>query len=518
MSPQQNEQFEQLAAGYFDGTLDDVQAQRFVELLHSDDRRVQRFAELAQLHQMIASEIAYAKQAERFDLNRTPSDSASASAMAELLGNYVDGRDTPIDFTTWRETQKTTRNSKRHKTLTNRWILGSAIAAMLVLAGMLAVVFSGGDTPEQPYTDNTPNMPSKPASSTQSTPRGSTVATLTASHSAQWAGAASAAPTTGDTLHPGTTLTLTQGFATITTNRGAIAILEAPATIELLDHNNAIRLHTGKLVGICETESSKGFLVRTSQMDITDLGTRFGVDASGPDSTEVHVLQGKVEVAGLMQAPGVQRRHTLVAGQAMGTKADSGALVAISIDAQRFASIDPRMIPLVGTGQGLSQGDVDPNWQIVAVNGQPVTQSGEMYVSHPGSRPQGAEPDDPATSQWLSVVRPFEQADQRPENRFTCRTHIDLPIGVDPSTLMLHLRFDADERIDQVRINGQAFDLPKHSYTDENPLLNEVSLRPNLTPGKNTIEFDVIDLIRGGGSTWGLRVQWHLGTNSKKQR
>ena len=31
----------------------------------------------------------------------------------------------------------------------------------------------------------------------------------------------------------------------ITTERGAVVILEAPATIELLDNDNALRLHTG---------------------------------------------------------------------------------------------------------------------------------------------------------------------------------------------------------------------------------------------------------------------------------
>uniref|UniRef100_UPI0035698FE8 LamG-like jellyroll fold domain-containing protein n=1 Tax=Roseovarius sp. TaxID=1486281 RepID=UPI0035698FE8 len=126
------------------------------------------------------------------------------------------------------------------------------------------------------------------------------VATLTAAHDAQWA---AFKPRAGDTLYAGQRFTLTEGFAEITTAGGAVAILEAPATIELTDNDNALRLHAGNLVGICETESSKGFLVRTPHMDITDLGTRFAI-AVEPDAehgeaqsaSEVIVMDGKVRV------------------------------------------------------------------------------------------------------------------------------------------------------------------------------------------------------------------------------
>ena len=47
----------------------------------------------------------------------------------------------------------------------------------------------------------------------------------------------------GEDLYAGQRLTLTQGFAEITTTRGAVAILEAPVTIELLNNDNALRLH-----------------------------------------------------------------------------------------------------------------------------------------------------------------------------------------------------------------------------------------------------------------------------------
>ena len=173
--------------------------------------------------------------------------------------------------------------------LTSRPVLGSAIAALLLLALILFNPFGNNTPAPQDIADNSST---KPAASAQPTPRGSAVATLTATHNAQWAERASAP---GSEFKAGDRLTLTAGFAEITTNRGAVAILEAPATVELLNNDNAIRLHAGKLVGICETESSKGFLVRTPHMDITDLGTEFGVHVEDNKVTAT-VFTGEIEV------------------------------------------------------------------------------------------------------------------------------------------------------------------------------------------------------------------------------
>lgn len=131
----------------------------------------------------------------------------------------------------------------------------------------------------------TPNPPSLPAS----------VATLTSSDDARWDTPGGAyAPSTGDTLVAGQRLTLTAGFAEITTNRGAIAFIQAPASIEFTDSPNGLRLHEGKLLGICETESSKGFLVQTPSIDVTDLGTRFGVSVDQAGEALVEVFDGLV--------------------------------------------------------------------------------------------------------------------------------------------------------------------------------------------------------------------------------
>ncbi|MFK7790211.1 MAG: FecR domain-containing protein, partial [Phycisphaeraceae bacterium] len=205
------------------------------------------------------------------------------------------------DALTWREVTSAAAY------LLNKPKMWGSLAALLALAVTLVIVLGPSTTPAP--IANTVGQDSTPQVN-PITP----VATLTATHNAKWAERALAR---GSALQAGQTLTLTAGFAEITTNDGAIAILEAPATIELLNNNNALRLHSGKLVGICETESSKGFLVRTPHMDITDLGTRFGVDTSMGRGTEVHVVEGSVQVEDPARLDTQPRTLQLAKGQAI---------------------------------------------------------------------------------------------------------------------------------------------------------------------------------------------------------
>ena len=161
-------------------------------------------------------------------------------------------------------------------------------AAILFAVGVTLAVLMWGSGGSQPIAQQpTTNQPEVQA----------IVATLTATHNAAWSGPKPDGDLRrGAPLTVGQQLTLTQGFAEITTARGAVAILEAPATIELLNNDNALRLHSGKLFGICETASSKGFIVRTPHMDVTDLGTRFGVEVDQVTGTLAEVFDGEVEV------------------------------------------------------------------------------------------------------------------------------------------------------------------------------------------------------------------------------
>ena len=189
-----------------------------------------------------------------------------------------------------------------------------ALAAVLAIAVMFVVVLTSGGNP-----DASPPLAQDP--SAPDAAEAQPVATLTAEYNAQWAEGASAP---GSQLRAGQRLTLTQGFAEITTKRGAVAIIEAPATIELTDNDNGLKLHSGKLVGLCYTESSKGFVVKTDHADITDLGTEFGVTATA-DRAEASVFVGEI----LVKAPNAPAKISTQRQTARVTRDQGQAVVVV---------------------------------------------------------------------------------------------------------------------------------------------------------------------------------------------
>ena len=215
-------------------------------------------------------------------------------------------------------------------------IIGSIAAVLLLGIVLLLVILGEGNTADTPETaDNAPSGPSEagPADPVVNL----IVATVTAEHDAVW----DRRP--GDGLLAAQRLSLLEGFAEITTQRGAVALLEAPCTIELI-HDNAIRLERGRLVGIVETEQAKGFLVRTAQMDVVDLGTRFGVEAEPKGNRSVvYVFDGLVEASPLYDNAGQDKAVRLEAEQGLVARAGRDLRTA-NIDPNRFVS-DPAVLP-----------------------------------------------------------------------------------------------------------------------------------------------------------------------------
>ncbi|MEO0476469.1 MAG: FecR domain-containing protein [Planctomycetota bacterium] len=161
-------------------------------------------------------------------------------------------------------------------------VIGS-LAAVLLLGAVLALVFLlPGDS------TNTTGIV-KDISEDNQIEAVPIVATLSAEHDTVWG------RRPGEDLYAGQQFTLKQGFAEITTAGGAVAILQGSATFKLLNNDNGLYLQSGRLVGLCHTESSKGFVVLTDHAEITDLGTEFGVTA-GPGRVESTVFMGEVAV------------------------------------------------------------------------------------------------------------------------------------------------------------------------------------------------------------------------------
>ncbi len=118
------------------------------------------------------------------------------------------------------------------------------------------------------------------------------VATLSEATNARWAG--SELPTNkGAELSVGT-LQLTEGMATLQFESGATVTMEAPATVEILSKMNC-RLLEGSVVADVP-ESAHGFTIKTREMEVVDLGTRFGLTTSEFGHSHVYVFEGEVEV------------------------------------------------------------------------------------------------------------------------------------------------------------------------------------------------------------------------------
>lgn len=391
---------------------------------------------------------------------------------------------------------------------------GLALAAAVVLLALtltLVVIFSGGD---QPGSDPVTESIEQPIQLIQPIAKPAVVASLTATHRVRWAGKPVA---TGDALHAGQWLILTAGFAEITTTRGAVVIVEAPATIQLLDNDNALRLQTGKLVGICETPTSKGFLVRTPHMDITDLGTRFGVNTNR-QVTQTHVFEGAVAVhAAMTQDPAGSKR--LVTGQAASASTHAPAISAIPFNPDRFALLLFNTVQLPGTGHSLRIDDIDPNWQIIAIDGQPLDQPQPVRVTAADSY-NLYFPNDPATSQWLSY-HPDTKPGPDDYITYTFQTRISLPEQADPARIRLHLKYQADNMVSAIVVNGQRIEMPDASVTTVFDRWNEYAIDEHLRAGDNTIAFEVRNLgiplaeneQRFATNLVGIRLTWQLETD-----
>jgi hypothetical protein len=344
-----------LIEALLDGTIDDVGFVKLEVLLRDDAAARSLYLSYANLNAALPGIVG---QAPQLSLQITDADETSAietqaipqaDLMAMLLRSEEQAK--PLDPALLAAPERGSAPKRDHDgklarqdlfaagsyllrhSFTPKLVATLATAAVLLLGVVLAVVLLTGPDTADPVANS--QIESNDPDRVVSTP---IVATLTATHNAQWAERASArgSLTPGSKLHPNQRLTLTAGFAEITTARGAVAILEAPCTIQMIDSPNAIRLHAGKMVGVCETESSKGFVVKTDQAEITDIGTEFGVDVSDDGLTRLHVFDGEVRVAVKDQHGKATDAVTLRIGQAVNIGADTG-LLAVAIDPDRFA-------------------------------------------------------------------------------------------------------------------------------------------------------------------------------------
>ena len=176
-----------------------------------------------------------------------------------------------------------------------RWA-PAAIAAVLVC---LAVFW-------RPTTSTPHDAGSAPAA--QAMPRG--VAELVHAVNVEWAEPSSRLGA-GTVLEPGW-LRFNRGLVEMQFYRGATVVLEGPAEFELISDMEA-SCKRGKL-RVDVPPSAHGFKLLAPHAQVVDLGTTFGMDVRADGQAEVHVLQGKVEMA---NAAGASGPRELIQGQAV---------------------------------------------------------------------------------------------------------------------------------------------------------------------------------------------------------
>jgi hypothetical protein len=137
-------------------------------------------------------------------------------------------------------------------------------------------------------------------------------------------------PRSGAPLEPGW-LRLKSGLAQVVFYSGARVVIEGPTELRLISPSEAF-CPSGRLIAEVPPQAT-GFRVSTPRMNVTDLGTSFGLEAK-ERQTELHVFKGRVEC----QTGAQTAKRTLSAG-AGAVAEGAGPARLISASPTSFASL-----------------------------------------------------------------------------------------------------------------------------------------------------------------------------------
>jgi ferric-dicitrate binding protein FerR (iron transport regulator) len=148
-------------------------------------------------------------------------------------------------------------------------------------------------------------------------------------------------PTPAGELVAGSAVWLSQGSVELVFQNGVRSVIEAPAEWVMVDENRMDLRH-----GVAWFEvppAAAGFQVFTPDLEVTDLGTEFGVLAEQGKNDQVHVFSGAVH-ARHRSAPATVPQIRLSAGMAA-TASPLRLLDLISVEPERFSESIPAVLP-----------------------------------------------------------------------------------------------------------------------------------------------------------------------------
>jgi hypothetical protein len=338
------------------------------------------------------------------------------------------------------------------------------------------------------------------------------VACLTETERAVWAGGQ--VYRDGQTLEQNLRLELTQGMAQISMACGADVVLQAPCSV-VLATDDLVQLEKGKLTAQA-AKWATGFVVETQGLRITDLGTRFAVSTESSGTAEAHVLEGSVLAEPLKSHQPRRSSMLLRSGQAIRVNVNQASVDRLTAQRNRFfGRLDEfrplRPIDIWNTGYGLTIGDSDPRWHIIA--GPDASQNWPIpaVVGQAASVYRDNAPDE---SQWISVPEGTTKG-VPPNTTYTFETTFNLS-GFDLSTVRVIGQMLADNGVSAIRLNGKPVDIvPWEERVGDYDFrtFHVVKINDGFIEGKNRLEIDVFNTSWGGDraklpTPMGLRVEW----------
>ncbi len=241
-------EFDEAVAAVCHDTFSDTQAQALNELLRSHPAARDEYISRVELHARLASE---------------PDLFVAAPAQGDEAAPSGSLREQPLNVVPLRPPP--------HK---RRKVLGWAIA----LAACVAILASGWWEWRGPRQDERKGATSK------------AVAMLSRVVDVQWS-SPDDVPRLGAPLDPGW-LRLKSGLAQVVFYSGARVVIEGPAEFQIISSSEA-SCRVGRLTAEVPPQA-RGFRIATPQMNVTDLGTVFGLNVKEA-ATELHVFKGSVE-------------------------------------------------------------------------------------------------------------------------------------------------------------------------------------------------------------------------------
>lgn len=294
----------------------------------------------------------------------------------------------------------------------------------------------------------------------------------------------------GQSLDEGSVIELVRGSARISMDVGAEVLLKGPCRATLTQ-GNLVTLEEGA-IAVKVAKWAIGFRVKTNDMLITDMGTRFFVQATAHGGSEVHVLEGRVVAKSLKQA--ASSRH--IASSQAARINGRGDLEPIEFRHEKFAdALEPlrplRPILAANTGEGADEGAEDNGWIIRTGESQfgPYPQRATVCAA---TRTYGAN--DPARSQWISVNEGTTHG-APVRSKYTFETTFDLT-GFDSSSVRLIGLVLADNGVEEVRLNGRPLPIaPWYDWYAGVTFFNfhTIEITNGFVPGKNVLSLVVVN-------------------------